>query len=147
MIYNGKLHELIVLFEEFWWLGIVSLACFLATLVILPFVIIRLPSDYFLKEKADGFINRQTPSVKMLLLILKNLTGFLLLLLGFIMLFVPGQGVLTILAGLSIMNFPGKRKLELRLASSKKVMAGLNWIRKKGKRERFLDPAEKGKEE
>jgi len=124
-------------FREFWWMGAVSLGAFVLTILILPVVIIRLPEDYFVREKADGFISRQNPGLRLFLLILKNFAGLLFLLMGIVMLFVPGQGILTILAGLSIMNFPGKRRLEIELASKEKVMRGLNWIREKGHRRLF----------
>jgi len=120
-------------------MGAVSLGAFILTILILPVVIIRLPEDYFLREKADGFISRQRSGLRLFLLILKNLAGLLLLLMGIIMLFIPGQGILTILAGLSIMNFPGKRHLEIKLASKDRVMRGLNWIREKGHRGHFLN--------
>lgn len=122
---------------EFWWLGIFSVAAFALTILILPIVVIRLPSDYFVIDKADGFISRQSPGWRLFLLILKNMAGGFLLIMGFLMLFVPGQGILTILAGLSVMNFPGKRKLEKRLAANDKVFRSLNWIRSKGKRDHF----------
>lgn len=132
--------ELIILLEEFWWLGLISVALFILTLLLLPVVIVRLPSDYFAGPKPDGFISRQIPPVRILLLVLKNLTGLTMILMGILMLFLPGQGVLTILAGLSVMNFPGKRNLEIRLASNGNVMRGLNWIRKKGHKENFAKP-------
>lgn len=96
--------------SEFWWLGIFSIGTFFLTILILPLIIISLPEDYFAREKPDGFITRQNRGVRLTLLILKNMGGLILLIMGFLMLFVPGQGVLTILAGLSVMNFPGKKK-------------------------------------
>ncbi|MBI9099743.1 MAG: hypothetical protein JEY91_14785 [Spirochaetaceae bacterium] len=128
------------IFEEFWWLGIFSIATFVLTILILPIVIVRLPADYFAVHKADGFISRQNRRWRFSLLFLKNLAGVILLVMGFLMLFIPGQGVLTILAGLSVMNFPGKRKLEIRIVSNKKVFHSLNWIRSKGKKEHFHNP-------
>jgi hypothetical protein len=38
-----------------------------------------------------------------------------LLIAGIIMLVTPGQGIISILLGLFLMEFPGKRKLELKL--------------------------------
>ena len=129
--------EVLKIIEEFWWLGIFSIVTFALTIMILPLVIIRLPADYFSGEKADGFISRQSGGRRYFLLFVKNFGGALLLIMGILMLFMPGQGVLTIIAGLSIMNFPGKRKLEIKLLSNQKVLKGLNWIRKKGKKEPF----------
>ncbi len=128
------------LVEEFWWLGIFSITTFILTILILPLVIIGLPEDYFVCEKLDGFIGRQKKGFRHFFLFVKNLAGILLLLMGFLMLFMPGQGVLTIIAALSIMNFPGKRNLEIKLVSNQKVFKSLNWIRKKGKKGPFFNP-------
>lgn len=132
--------HLLDLLREFWWLGIFSLVTFFLTILFLPLVIVRLPKDYFVREKPNGFINRQNRRCRVALLLMKNLMGLVLILMGFLMLFVPGQGVLTILAGLSVMNFPGKRKLEINLVSKKNVFKSLNWIRTKAKRGHFQMP-------
>ncbi len=132
--------EFLKILSEFWWLGIFSIVTFFLTIMILPLIIIRLPEDYFAREKPDGFITRQNKGVRLTLFILKNIGGLILLIMGFLMLFVPGQGILTILAGLSVMNFPGKRKMEMKLASKKTVFKSLNWIRNKGQRGHFQMP-------
>jgi hypothetical protein len=63
--------------------------------------------------------------------LLKNLLGAVLLLAGFVMLFTPGQGILTILAGLWLMDLPGKRRWERNLISRNKVLTSINWTRQK----------------
>jgi hypothetical protein len=40
----------------------------------------------------------------------------MLLLAGIIMLVTPGQGIISIVLGLFLMEFPGKRKLELKVS-------------------------------
>jgi hypothetical protein len=45
------------------------------------------------------------------------------------MLVLPGQGLLTILMGLALTNFPGKYTLERRLVRLPSVAGGLNRIR------------------
>ncbi len=135
--------ELLLIIEEFWWLGILSIVAFPLTIIILPLVIIRLPADYFSIKKADGFISRQRTSIRFLLLLFKNLGGASLLLMGILMLVMPGQGLLTIFAGISVMNFPGKRKLELKIALNRKVFKGLNWIRRKSRNKEFIFPENK----
>ena len=54
------------------------------------------------------------------------------------MLILPGQGILTILIGLFLMNFPGKFKLERKLIAMPKVLKSLNWIRTKAGKEPFV---------
>jgi hypothetical protein len=49
------------------------------------------------------------------------------------MLALPGQGLLTIFLGLFVMNFPGKRALEVLFLRIPGVLRRLNWIRAKAK--------------
>lgn len=50
---------------------------------------------------------------------------------GLLMLFMPGQGLLTLLVGLTIMNYPGKHALERWLIERPYVMQAVNWLRAK----------------
>ena len=47
------------------------------------------------------------------------------------MLALPGQGLLTIFMGLMLMNFPGKRSLELRIIRIPSILKSVNWMRAK----------------
>jgi hypothetical protein len=47
------------------------------------------------------------------------------------MLFLPGQGVLTMLIGISMLDFPGKRKVEAKLIGQPTVLSVINGMRKK----------------
>ena len=114
------------------WLATISLATFVVSGVTLPWLMTRLPEDYFVKT--DRAARPPWPRNRALYWtwrLLKNLLGVVLLLAGFAMLFTPGQGVLTILAGLWLMDLPGKRRCELSLIRRPKVLASINWIRRK----------------
>ena len=76
----------------------------------------------------------------MLFHLIKNSLGLLFLLMGFIMLFIPGQGLLTILAGLWLMDLPGKRALEIRMIRTPAIHRGIDYIRKKAGRSPLLIP-------
>ena len=78
-----------------------------------------------------SYFTRHRTAANLLLVILKNSLGLVLALLGVVMLFTPGQGLLTLLAGLALMNFPGKYRLERRLALSPGVLKGINWMRER----------------
>jgi UPF0716 family protein affecting phage T7 exclusion len=69
--------------------------------------------------------------VRIFSVIFKNLLGAVFIVTGFIMLFIPGQGVLTILIGLTLVNFPKKRALERRIIRQEKMHQAVNWIRAK----------------
>ncbi len=109
------------------WLGIFSVVSFVGTLVAVPLILVKIPADYFLKDtvKEDGLRS------SLIVLIGKNLLGFVFLVIGFIMLFTPGQGILTILVGMSLLDFPGKRRLEINLIRRPRVHAPINWLRAK----------------
>jgi hypothetical protein len=53
---------------------------------------------------------------------------------------VPGQGILTILLGIMLLDFPGKRDLEYRLVSQPRVFNTINKLRHRfGKDSLVLD--------
>lgn len=75
-----------------------------------------------------------------LLIILKNLLGILFIMTGVVLLVLPGQGLLTILLGFLLLDFPYKRKIELKVIGDARVLNGINWIRKKFNKEPLLAP-------
>jgi hypothetical protein len=113
------------------WLFIVSLVMFFGTLLLLPVVVAMLPADYFVRRREDRWPKTLLGSMG---LILKNVLGLVFVVMGIVMLFSPGQGVLTILVGIMLLNFPGKRRLEFWLVRKPTVAKALNWIRRKAKR-------------
>jgi hypothetical protein len=70
----------------------------------------------------------------------RNLAGLALLAAGIAMLVLPGQGLLTMLLGLSFMDFPGKHALLERAIACPKLQHALNWLRRKEGREEFVFP-------
>ncbi len=129
-----------VLFQS---LGLLSLALFVVSLVVFPLVVANLPVDYFIRDKRDpAHQKRRHPVMWALLAVVKNVIGFVLILAGIAMLVLPGQGILTILMGVALANFPGKYALERRLVSGTAVANGLNRIRKMAGRPRLEIPTE-----
>ena len=51
---------------------------------------------------------------------------------------VPGQGLLTMLVGLVLLDIPGKRRLELKLVSRPRVVRAINRLRKRFSRPPLL---------
>ena len=124
---------------QFWWIISGSLILILSVLIIVPFVLIKLPVDYFSCKENSGIINKLAFPYNLILVVIKNGTGFILVCFGVILLFIPGQGLLTIFAGLMLMNFPGKRNLELHIVGKKPVLNAINWIRSKAGKEKIED--------
>jgi len=50
------------------------------------------------------------------------------------MLLLPGQGLITILIGIMMLNFPGKLAMERRIVQQPTVLRAINWIRAKAAR-------------
>jgi len=123
-----------------WSLAVISGLVFLISLFLVPVIVARLPRDYFLQERPPGKLADQHPVIRWLLLIGKNLLGVLLVLGGIAMLAAPGQGVLTLLIGFMLLNFPGKRNVERWILRQAAVEHVLNWIRRKRGCEPLLFP-------
>jgi hypothetical protein len=100
------------------------------SLVVVGIVLVRLPADFFVNPEARRPIDRH-PVLKVLLCIVRNLFGYFLILLGVILSFpgVPGQGVLTILMGVLLIDFPGKHRAERWLLTRRGVLTTVNRFR------------------
>jgi hypothetical protein len=107
-----------------------SIVMLLGSLALTPWILVRLPRDYFTSAHhvpLQGFQNR--PVLRILLLIVKNLTGLILLLAGISMLILPGQGVLTVFLALLVLDFPGKFRLKRRLFQRPHIRTWINNFR------------------
>jgi hypothetical protein len=114
------------------WLSVVSLITFVGSLLALPWLVSIIPEDYFLHHRRKPTnLKHHHPIIRLLLLVGKNLLGLVLLCGGILMLFLPGQGLLTIIVGLLLLDYPGKFFLERRLVAQPSVLQGLNWLRAK----------------
>ena len=112
------------------WLIGVSLVLFIAALILVPALIVRIPADYFCHRHRQP-VMVQHPLIRIVVAVLKNSLGAILALSGIIMLVTPGQGLITLLVGLMIMNYPGKYALERRLITRLHLLTPLNWLRRR----------------
>jgi hypothetical protein len=118
-----------------------SVLMFVGSLIALPILLARIPEDYFVDPKRHATrLKRLHPLVYLSLRVLKNLVGWVLVLAGILMLVLPGQGILTIIMGLVLSDFPGKFALERRLASNHRILSGINWIRRRSGHAPLLPP-------
>jgi hypothetical protein len=114
------------------WASGLSLLALIATAFGVPWVVTRLPKDYFARtERVVWRTSFDAPVLSLIISMLKNALGLLLVILGLIMLVTPGQGIVTLLIGLLLMNFPGKYHLERWLIMRPGVLRGLNWLRRR----------------
>jgi hypothetical protein len=127
-----------------WAMASMSILLFAATLLLIPWLIVRLPTAYFHAQSRRP-LHRISPYPKLtfLLALLKNMLGVLLIAAGLAMLLLPGQGLLTILIGITFTNFPGKYRLEQSLARRRSILRAMNWIRSKAHRPPLIPPPDK----
>jgi hypothetical protein len=121
--------------REVWMLGIASAAMLVISAILIPFLIVRLPADFYAEEDHRRRLFENKPLVRMIFLTVKNTIGGFLLIAGIAMLLLPGQGIFTILAALAMLDFPGKRDLEMRILHRRAVMRTINWLRMRAGRE------------
>ncbi len=150
---NGRLymHDIVAPFLNWmdahptllWGAGAVSLFIFLVTLIGLPYLIIRLPADY-LTIRRDHSIRRFVAGTVLDLpyRVARQLLGTLLILSGLAMLVLPGQGLLAIVVGLSLIHFPGKQRVIHGIVRQENILKSANWIRARANRPPLLPPDE-----
>src|SRR5262245_34948603 len=107
------------------------LVTFTLSLLMVSFVLVKIPPTYFHIEHNREFMVGKPWLVRWSGLILKNIVGVLLIALGIVLSLpgVPGQGILTILLGLVMLDIPGKRPLEARIVRRPAVLSSINKLR------------------
>ncbi len=116
--------------ELLFWSGVGSVVMFVGTLIVIPILITKMGEDYFMPDRKEAFADVH-PVLRWVGIVLKNLLGAVVILMGVVMIFIPGQGLLTILLGIVLMDFPRKRKIELWLVKKEPVLKSINWMRGK----------------
>jgi hypothetical protein len=104
---------------------------FALSLAIVSFILVKLPPDYFNKSGDHRFLEDKPKWVRLFGVIGKNVLGAVLVIVGVILSIpgVPGQGVLTILLGIMLLDFPGKHRLECKIVSKPKVRDAIDRLR------------------
>jgi hypothetical protein len=103
-------------------------------------VIVQMPADHFLRS-AERPADRH-PILHAIWLGIRTAMGLVLLVLGILMLFIPGQGWLTIVLGLSLMDFPGRTVLLHRVLAMPSIRRTLNWLRRRFARPELQFPGQ-----
>lgn len=112
-------------------LVVLSVVGFVGSLIAIPLILVRLPPHYFDERHPRKWMENHHPLLRLIGHILKNVVGFVLLAAGIAMLVLPGQGILTMLIGISLIDFPGKRQLERKLVGQRTVLHTINKVREK----------------
>ncbi|MGH9821265.1 MAG: hypothetical protein ACRD43_13950 [Pyrinomonadaceae bacterium] len=104
---------------------------FAVSLISIAVVMVKIPADYFSSHYQRDFLPDSPWHVRWGAIAIKNALGVLLVLLGILLSLpgVPGQGILTILLGLIMLDIPGMRPLEARIIQRPAVLGTINRFR------------------
>jgi len=138
-LFSGIWEWLVRFWESLTWGGIVlgSIAIVLSAVIgyaAVILVMVKIPADYFSPHYSSAFAENQSFFVRWSAVIFKNFIGLLLIIAGFVMILGPGPGLLTILLGLIMMDIPGKRPLEANIIKRPAVLSAVNNLRAKYKK-------------
>lgn len=120
-----------------WQSALIAVAIFLVTFVgslaIVAVVVVKIPANYFHSSHEREFMTERHKLLRWTGFVAKNLLGVILIVLGVLMSLpgVPGQGLLTVLLGVMLVDFPGKRRLETKLVGRPKILQSINRLRAK----------------
>lgn len=118
-------------------LTISGLVMAIASAVALPWILIRLPEDYFVatqQHKPD-----RSP-LGWLVWLLRNSLAIVLFIVGLLMLVLPGQGLLMILIAIGASTLHHKYTLERVIIRRKTVFDAVNWVRGRFNRRPMIHP-------
>lgn len=120
-----------------WGKVLVGVGLFLVSLAFsfgaIAIVMVKIPENYFSSHYTQDFLPDSPWLVRWGAVIAKNVFGIFLILLGIVLSLpgVPGQGILTILLGLIMVDIPGKRPLEARIIKRPTILSAINDLRAK----------------
>jgi len=111
--------------------ALLFVASFFINLAIVSAILVKLPANHFSKSRKTKFWSGPHPAIHAAKVVGKNLAGILLVALGVVLSVpgVPGQGLLTILLGIMLLDFPGRDRLEQKLLSKPSIVNSINRLR------------------
>ncbi len=112
---------------------LVVMVTFVVATGLVSFVVVKLPATYFHPDHDREVLKDKHRAIRWAGIIGKNLAGVILIVLGVVMSLpgIPGPGLLTILFGVMLVDFPGKRRLEQKFVSQPRVLKAINDLRKR----------------
>lgn len=127
--------------ELAWGLGF-SAVMFIAVMIAVPVLVIRLPADYFRCRnwRERHLAHRRHPAVHIALIVARNLLGILFILAGVGMLVLPGQGILSIVIGLVLTDMPGKFRFARWIVGRPVILTAVNRLRARSGRPPLVIP-------
>ena len=116
--------------------ALITVGTLVPTLVATGIVLVLLPPDHFVKPRPPWRRAWQGSPLRILGVAAKNLGGLALVVAGLALSVpgVPGQGFLTILLGLLLLDFPGKARLQRLILRPRRIRRVVNALRRRFRR-------------
>jgi len=111
-----------------WTIAIAAVIFFVVGLIGAVATVVLLPADYFVNGSRKYFWDHHL-ALRLIVLVVRNVLGAAVIVAGVVMLFTPGQGLLTILIGLMLITFPGKDRLIHSIVSRPAMLQAMNALR------------------
>ena len=110
---------------------VLFLITFTGSLGLVSLILIKLPADYFCSHYDRQIWSGRAPALRITAAVGKNILGIMLIMIGIVMSLpgVPGQGLLTVLLGLMLVDFPGKDRLERKLLHRPAIRNSIDKLR------------------
>jgi hypothetical protein len=124
-------------FEWTWstglWAILLALSVVVVSSVVVILVLVRLPASYFLDVAPLSLADDRHVVLRWAVRIGKNLLGGGLALLGILLSLpgIPGPGLLFVFIGLTLLDLPGKRRLERKMVERPRLLQAINMLRKR----------------
>jgi hypothetical protein len=117
--------------QEIAYMVVIFLVSLIISFLAIVIVVVKLPENYFSSHYQQDFMPDSPFWIRWGAIILKNLLGLFLILIGVILSLpgIPGQGLLTILLGLIMLDIPGKRPIEAKIISRPSILGAINNLR------------------
>lgn len=111
--------------------ALIFVGTFFINLAIVSFILVKIPANHFSKTRKTKFWSGPHPMLHAAGVVSKNIGGLLLVALGIVLSLpgVPGQGLLTVLLGIMLLDFPGKHRMEQKLLSRPSIVNAINKLR------------------
>jgi hypothetical protein len=131
-----RLNEAVSSWGLSWTVVVLGLGLFVATffagIALVGLLVVRLPADYFC-DPPPRDIRHGRSAAQWARVVARNLLGVLLVLVGITLSLpgFPGPGLATVLIGITLVDFPGKRRLVRWLLSWPRVLDSVNRLRQR----------------
>jgi len=111
--------------------ALIFVGTFFINLAIVSFILVKIPANHFSKSRKTKFWSGPHPLLHAAGVVGKNIGGLLLVAIGIVLSLpgVPGQGLLTVLLGIMLLDFPGRHRLEQKLLSRPSIVNAINRLR------------------